>query len=55
MNFMLPTSIPVPKLCLETHLSSKLRFARVATELPKQWRSQTEFGNEDVNKVESHE
>jgi hypothetical protein len=49
----------VPKLCWKarpcldrlryggTHLSSKLCFAIEATELPGQWQSQTEFGNED--------
>jgi hypothetical protein len=37
----------VPKLCLGTHLSSKLCFAGGATELPGQWHSQTEFGNEE--------
>jgi hypothetical protein len=36
----------VPKLCLGTHLSSKLCFASEATELPGHWHSQTEFGNE---------
>jgi hypothetical protein len=38
----------VPKLCLGTHLSSKLGFAAGATELPGQWHSQTEFGNEEM-------
>jgi len=41
-----PNRFLVPKLCLETHLSSKLRFADRATELPGQFHSQTEFGNE---------
>jgi hypothetical protein len=38
----------VPKLCLGTHLSSKLCFATGATELRGQWCSQTEFGNEEI-------
>jgi hypothetical protein len=38
----------VPKLCLGTNLSSKLCFAAVATELPRHWRSQTEFGNKEI-------
>src|SRR5205809_7829236 len=37
----------VPKLCLGTHLSPKLCFADVATELPGQSHCQTEFGNEE--------
>jgi hypothetical protein len=44
------TPLLVPKLCLGTHLSSKLRFAGGATELPGQCHSQTEFGNEAQKK-----
>jgi hypothetical protein len=43
----------VPKLCLGTHLSSKLCFAAGATELPGQWHSQTEFGNEEGRETSS--
>ena len=49
---LVPLSPLVPKLCLGTRLSSKLCFAAGATELPGQRHSQTEFGNEDVNKEE---
>jgi hypothetical protein len=36
-----------PNSVWERNCSSKLRFAAVATELPRQWHSQTEFGNEE--------
>ena len=51
---MKPTIKPilVPKLCLGTQLSSKLCFAGGATELPRQWHSQTEFGNEEQKEGE---
>ena len=41
-----PDILLVPKLCSRMHLFSALCFASIATELPGQLRSQTEFGNE---------
>jgi hypothetical protein len=46
-----PSVLLVLKLCLGTHLSSKLRFPG-ATELRGHWHSQTEFGNEGLKRLQ---